>query len=517
MLIGFVNGRVYTSFIPKRVVEAFAVLGNKVVFVGESKAVEKLVSLFGGETIDLHGKTVLPGFIDAHIHLDSLGIELNTLDLRGVRSIEELKRVLREYSSRCRMRWVIGRGWDHEMFAEKRYPTRWDIDEAVNDKPVYLSRVCGHVAVLNSVALEKTGLLYSKSPNVLRSESGEATGVVIEDAAWVAWQKVLDDIPSEDYEKMLLDAINHLLSHGVTTAGFVSCDLRAFKALASLRSKNLLRIRVRLYTDLNLFKALKDLGIKAPFGDDYLRVVGLKLFADGSLGARTAWLSKPYADDSSTSGKPSIDRRELESIALEAKSHGFQLAVHAIGDRALDMVLDVYKAVGGERNRVEHASIIRDDQIDVFKQVKAVAVVQPHFILSDWWVVKRVGAERAKWVYRFRDLIENGVPVAFSTDSPVEPVNPWETIYAAVSRGRHEGIELYRYTEDQKLTVGEALHLYTYGSAYALNEESAIGRLDVGMYADFIVVDKDPFEVGDEEIKKIRVLETWVNGSRVYP
>jgi hypothetical protein len=517
MIKGYVNGRVYQSFQPLRVAEAFVVIGDRIAYVGESSAVERIVDLLGGDVIDLRGRAVLPGFIDAHAHLLSLGIQLNTLDLRSVTSIEELKKVLKDFASRSRMRWVIGRGWDQERFKERRFPTRWDIDEVVNDRPVYLSRVCGHVAVLNSFALKVLDLESSSNPNVIRDERGVAIGLIREDMVSFAWEKILSEMPFEDIEKSVLDAARHAASLGVTTIDVAGADLRELKALLNLWIRGLLPTRVRIHLFPETFKTLKQLGMALPIGDNTLKIIGVKVIVDGALGPRSAWLSKPYSDDPSNLGVCVTPADRLEAIARETELAGLQLAVHAIGDKALDEVLDVYSKLGGGRHRIEHASLVRDDQLEVLAKLRPVLVVQPHFIVSDWWIVDRVGVDRVKWVYRFKDFIDRGLPVAFSTDAPVEPLNPWESVYAAVSRGMYEDIPLYSYTKDQALDTATALHLYTYGSAYALMEERELGTIEAGKLADFIVIDKDPLAVEPRELKNIRVLETYVGGRRVWP
>ena len=250
-----------------------------------------------------------------------------------------------------------------------------------------------------------------------------------------------------------------------------------------------------------------------------LRVVGLKVIVDGSLGARTAWLSKPYADDPTIRGTPLWSYEELREVAEAAYRRGFQLAIHAIGDSALDMVLRLYRELGvspGDRARVEHASVARPEQIAEMAGMGVVAVVQPHFVVTDWWVVRRVGEERAPWVYPFRTMMERGVRLAFSTDAPVEPVDPFETLYAATTRGVREGIELARLTPNEVLGVAEALDAYTRGSAYALRDPMA-GSLEPGHYADLAVLSADPLATEPAGLRDIEVLETYVAGRRVYP
>jgi len=429
--------------------------------------------------------------------------------------------------------WILGHGWDQELFEEKRWPTRWDLDEVVSDRPVMLSRVCLHAAVLNTKAIEITGLLNADLPGIVRDERGKPTGVVKEGAFEAARAKFLESLTVEDYERFLLDAMRFAASQGVTAVGFVSCDEKALKALIRLWERGELVIRVRVYLNpgkrrgaggmydgREILEALRALGIRRGFGDEMLRINGIKILADGSLGARTAWLSKPYSDDPSTSGYPNIDEETLREIAAEAHEAGLQLAIHGIGDRAIDMILRVYEElgdVGRLRHRVEHASILREDQIEKVAKLGVVASVQPHFVITDWWAKSRVGEERVKWVYPFKSMLRKGVSIGLGTDSPVEPLNPWETVYAAVTRGKYEGVPYYEDTKHECLTLEEALHAYTAGSAYILLEEDEMGSLEVGKLADFVVVDRDPFEAREDELRKIKVLETYIGGKRVFP
>ena len=528
MISGFVlfNGLVYASFKPLVRAEALVVVGDRVVYVGDETRALRTADALGLDTVDLRGRVVMPGFIDAHAHLDSIGINLSTLDLRGVLSIEELKRRLRDYVRSVKSRWVVGRGWDQELFRERRWPSRFDIDEVVSDRPVALVRVCGHAAVLNTKALELTGLLNSMDKDVIRDETGNVTGVVVERALDRVEELIHDSYTLDDYRGFMINAMRYAASLGVTTMGFVSVDLKSINSLIMIeRELGKLPIRVRAYLNpfdhgINVIELLRQLGIRAGFGSQYLRINGIKVIADGSLGARTAWLSKPYNDDPGNSGRPNYGLDELMGIARRSSEAGLQLAIHGIGDKMIETILDIYSRLGDVsmlRHRIEHASVLREDLIGRIKELGVALAVQPHFVISDWWVVDRVGVDRARYVYPFKTLINNGVMLGFSTDAPVEPLNPWETVYAAVTRGRYEGIELLKYTEGEAVSITEALHHYTYGSAYLLHEEHELGKLEPGYLADFIIIDKDPLSVSDKELKDIKVLETYVGGERIHP
>ncbi|MEM0470462.1 MAG: amidohydrolase [Desulfurococcaceae archaeon] len=524
-MTGFVGGKIYLSFKPLKVVDGLLVYGGRVLYAGPRDAVAILAKSLGGNLVDLHGKTVIPGFIDAHLHLDSLGLSLLTLDLRGVGSIEELKGKLKEYATTAKTKWILGHGWDHELFKERRWPTRWDIDEVVPDKPVLLTRACLHAGVLNTSALELTGLSKSHVNGVLRDSSGNPTGIVVEEALKIAREKVKGMLGFKDYLELVKVAQKHLLSQGITTVGFVSCGLTPLKALLELWRSGELNIRVRVYLNpvnggVDIVSVLRNLGVKAGFGDDRLKIMGVKLFLDGALGARTAWLSEPYSDDPQTSGYPVMDLKKLEEFAKLVDEAGLQLAVHAIGDKAVKEALNVLRELPGTRklrHRVEHVSLIKDDDLKLMAELGATAVVQPHFVISDWWAMNRLGRKRVRWLYRFKSLIDTGIPTSFSTDAPVEPVNPWETVYAAVTRGRYENVPFYEDTIQESLNTIEALHAYTYGSAYVMHDERELGSLEQGKFADLLVIDRDPLSTPERELRYIRVLEVYVGGARVWP
>lgn len=520
--LALINGKIYLSYEPLKTSESLVIAGGRVVFAGRKSSALTVSELLECDVIDLEGKIVLPGFVDAHVHLDGVGMHLNTIDLRGVRSIKELKDKVKKSADEVTS-WVFGHGWDQELFVEGRWPTRWDLDEVVSGKPVLLTRICGHAAVLNTKAMEVAGLMSSNSPHVLRNEKGEAIGIVKEEALEVARKKFRESLTLEDHKKFLEDAIKYAASLGITTVGFVSVNDVTLKVLEELRSEGKLLVRVRVYLnpgeEKEVLRTLKKLGIRSGFGDDYLKIRGIKIFTDGSLGARTAWLTEPYSDAPDTRGSRLIDEEVLEKLAREVHEAGLQLAIHAIGDAAIDLVLRTYSNIRDLRklrHRIEHASVVRPDQISKIRELGVSLVIQPHFIITDWWVLKRLGESRATWVYPFKTLINSGIMLGISTDSPVEPLNPWETVYAAVTRGEYEGVDLFKLTPHEKLSLTEVLYSYTQGSAYILGEENSIGTLEVGKFADFIIVDKDPYLVDEKTLREIRVLATYVGGVKTY-
>ncbi|MDT7891873.1 MAG: amidohydrolase [Thermoproteota archaeon] len=516
-------GKIYVSFKPLKIAQALLIYNERIIYNGGVDVAERICDEFGGEKKELKNEVILPGFIDAHVHLDWIGETLNQLDLRNTRSIEELKKRLQEFSLKSKSNWIYGRGWDHELFKEKRLPTRWDIEEVVKDKPVMLSRVCGHMALLNTKALSASNLLVQENEDVLRDERNEVTGIIKENAISKAIEKYRDSLSDEELEKFLIDAMNYCASQGVTTIGLAGCSMRILKLLIKLNTEKKQKIRVRAYIRLNGNKLVQDLiknaGIQCGFGDDMLKIMGFKIILDGALGIRSAYLSQPYSDMPNHYGQLNLDASSLFQIVREADEANLQIAIHAIGDKACDLVIEAYsrvKNLNKLRHRIEHASLLRDDQIKKIAELGIGVAVQPRFIISDWWAKERVGAERIKWLYAFKSMLNNNIKIGLSTDSPVEPLNPWETVYASITRGKYEGIEYYKDTIHEKLELEEALHCYTSGSAYIMHDENILGTLENNKIADFIIVDKDPFNTNDYDIKNIKVLETYIGGKLVF-
>ncbi len=508
------KGDVYS---PREGVTSIAIYKDRIIKLGSE---EEIVPYIGPNTrvIDLKGKVVLPGFIDAHIHLSYFGFSLEQLDLRGIKSIEELKKtVMEKIKSAEKDEWIIGRGWDQELFVEKRYPSRWDLDEVAPDNPVFLKRVCGHVVVVNSKALEISGITKdTKDPpggRIDRDEQGEPTGILRENAIDLVRSKIPPPTLNE-LKIALWKAIQKAVSTGITSVHFICSDMfpEELQALQLLRKEGKLLLRVYLIAPYMFLDRLREIGIMNGFGDSMLRIGGIKLFADGSLGGRTAALEEPYADKPSEVGVLVHSPEELKRMIAEVHSSGLQAAVHAIGDRAIRVVLDAIESAignspGDHRHRIEHASVINPELLKRMKALRVVAVCQPHFIVTDFWAKDRVGPERAKWVYALKSLKENLV-VAGSSDCPVEPVDPLKGIWAAVTRPF--------LPKEEKLSVEEAIDIYTKGGAYASFEEDEKGIIEEGKLADLVVLSDNPIKVDPDRIKDIEIEMTIVGGKIVY-
>jgi predicted amidohydrolase YtcJ len=489
-------GKIYVSFRPPRAVDSLLAVNGRVVLEGDRGRVERACRGLECEEVDIDRGVGLPGFIDAHMHLSGLAIQDSGVDLRGVDSLDELRRRVKEFLERHpNVTVVLGRGWDDSRLREGRPPTSADVDDIAGDRPVMLIRVCGHAAVLSSSAMRRVDL-RGLEDYIDVGPDGRPSGLVREGAVIRALRQL--EPPPEEYMTYVAEEARRLALQGVTTVGFMNVPL---KLMAGLTSQPL-PLRLRLYLDADSVGLLESLGVAGGFGNELVKVMGLKAFADGSLGARTAYLSEPYSDDPGNRGRPLLSPEELRSLLARASRLRLQVAVHAIGDAALDVVLRGSEGLRGWL-RVEHASLVRDDQLPALSGLRV--AVQPMFEVDDLpWIHKRLG-QRVRWAYRFKSMISAGAVVGLSTDAPVEPADPWTTLSAAVNGA--EGI-------GERLSVAEALDAYTRGSAEVLMDRD-VGSLEVGKVADLIIASGDPLEVEPGELGRLRTLATYLGGSGV--
>lgn len=493
--------------------EAIALNGDRIAAIGSSSAILQLV---GPETvsIDLKGATVLPGFIDCHIHLVEYGLSLQNLDLRDTDTVEQLKQ---RVSARARetSSWILGRGWDQEKFSEKRYPTRQDLDEASPGNPVLLRRVCGHICVVNSVALRAAGI-SAATPDptggiIDRDSTGEPTGILRENAVELI-ERSVPDLSLEDYEKGTVAACQKAVEAGLTSVHCIVSSETELRALLKLRADGRLPLRFYVFVPPEQMKAASQLGVISGFGDEWVRLGGVKIFTDGSLGARTAALEAPYSDDPLNRGVTIYTQEQLDELVSEAQRGDLQAAVHAIGDRAIGMALESLRKAKSRihgrdlRHRIEHASVLNPQLIRRLKEIGLIASVQPNFVVSDFWVEQRLGAERTRFTYSFSSLLGAGVVTVGGSDCPVEPLAPLSGIAAAVNRSNRE----------EALIVEDAIALYTRNAAYASFDENVKGTIGPGKYADIVVLQKDPRKVPPSKIAETKILMTIVGGRIAY-
>ena len=500
----YVYGTDYTSIIIK---------DNIIEDVGGDNLVSKYRKILD-KIIDVDGRVVIPGLIDSHLHLLGTILFKKSVNLRNCRSIEEIKLKIKRYARKVSKRkWIIGRGWDQNLFKEKRFPTRWDLDEVTPDNPVLITRVCGHVGVVNSLALKLAGI-SKNTPNppngiIDRDECGEPTGLLYEGALDMV-RKIIPLPTTEEVKHELHRLLVDMASYGLTTVHSISVCERELKALMELAKEGKLPIRVRIYLSEEEFVKLFD--TIARNINDFLKIMGIKLFADGSLGGRTAALREPYTDAPSTTGVLTITQSKLRYWLHKGVEQGFQVAVHAIGDKAIEFALKTSLELGvsAPTLRIEHASVTPPDIIELLSKVKPLITIQPHFLVTDWWLKSRLG-DRVKYVYRFKSLIEKGLYVSGSSDSPVEPYNPWLSISASMTRANFSCI-----SSGEALSLDQALTIYTTGSARASWEHHILGQLKPGYYADLVVLEHDITSMSGYDVSATRVYMTIVNGRIVY-
>jgi len=520
--------------------EAIAVRADRIQAVGKTADILKLK---GPQTqvIDLGGHFVMPGFNDAHVHLADAGLKKLTVDLTGVKSLDEFRnRVLTKVETAKPGEWILGGGWDETLWPVKALPNRWDLDEVSAGHPVFLVRVDEHMAVANTRALQLASItLASRDPeggHIDRNENGEPTGI-LRDMATSAVRAVIPKATREMRVQAVTLALADLAEHGVTSAqdcSSVEASCLAwedFQIYEDLEREGKLTARITEWLPFDLaLDELKTRRDSHPQSDLMLHTGMLKGFLDGSLGSHTALLSEPYADDPANSGLARFEAPKLNQMAKERVLAGFQIGFHAIGDKGAQMALDAFAeaekaareqkvkaANGGDdfRLRVEHAQVTTPQQIAQFKQLKVIASVQPSHLLTDMrWVQERLGPKRLANAYTWASFLNKGVTLAFGTDYPIEPVSPFRGLYAAVARKSENGQQ--EFFPDQRLTMDQAIAAYTTASAFAEFEEKEKGKLSAGMLADFVVLDRDVTAVAAEKVLNTKVLRTVVGGKTVY-
>jgi predicted amidohydrolase YtcJ len=474
--------------------------------------------------VDLGGKFVMPGFNDAHLHLAAAGFERLNVNLVGVKSLDEFRdRIRAKLDSLAPGDWLIGAGWDETLWPVKTPPTRWDIDEVTTDHPVFLTRVDGHAAVANTRALQLASItIASRDPRggkIDRDSTGQPNGM-LRDTAMAAVNNVLPT-PTHDKRRQAMDAaLADLAKWGITSAQDNS-SWEDFQVLEEIEKEGKLTARVSEW--LAFDDSVEQLDAKRkehPASDNMLQTGMLKGFMDGSLGSHSAALIDPYADDAKNNGLPRYEQDKLNDMAKERVLAGYQLGFHAIGDKAVQMALEAFAvaekaakeqkvkaANGGDdyRLRIEHAQVTTPMEILKFKDLKVVDMN---------WAQARLGPRRAAHSYAWADFLKRGVPLAFGTDYPVEPVTPFRGLYAATTRKSLNG--KLEYFPEQKISMDQAITAYTQGSAFAEFGEKDKGQLVPGKLADFVVLDRDITAVSSQKLLETQVLRTVVGGKTVY-
>ena len=518
----FVNGNLITMDSHRPRAQAIAIRDGTIIGVGNN---EEMLSVAeqNAKVIDLDGKTVLPGFADSHVHLIEYGLMLSStiVDVREARSIDEIKEIIgKKAREKPRRNWIVGHGWDTTLLAERRPPNRWDLDEVAPNNPVMITDMGGHLCSANTLALKLANIgKDTESPPGGKidkdPDTGAPTGILRETAA----TKIEELIAYRDEEIVtaLSYALHEAVEHGLTSVHCIVQTAQHIRAFQKLLARGELPLRVYLLISSSLLQNLSSLGLYTGFGNPKLKIGAIKVMLDGSIEGRTAALTKPYEGEPDNSGIPWLTEEKLYDIVSQAHKAGFQLAIHAIGDRAIHMVLDSMERMLKEtprrdhRHRIEHASLLDNKSIGRMNNLGVIASVQPIFMAPDMdWMLEPLGHNRATELgERYRTLLNAGVTVTAGSDCPADStMSPLMGIQSAVTR--------HGFVPVEKITVEQALSLYTINSAFASFEEESRGTIQVGKQADLVVLSGDPMGISPDKIGDIKVDMTIVNGEVVY-
>lgn len=509
------HANIYTVNSAFNKAEAFAIKDGKFVAVGSAHDIDK--AFFAKETIDAKGQTITPGFIDAHCHFYNLGLNKQTVDLVGTTSFEEIIQKVIDFQKKKNTSFIIGRGWDQNDWEDKNYPNKKVLDSLYPDVPVALTRIDGHAMLCNQAALDLAQISTNTqaSGGEIIQETGNLTGILIDNPMELV-EAVFPKPTKAQQIEALLEAQTFCTNLGLTTVSDAGLDKQVIELIDSLQQAGTLDMRV--YAMVSNKKANLDYYLEqGKIKTERLNVQSVKVYADGALGSRGAALKAPYSDQHDHFGAMVIGTQTYRELASRIAKAGYQMNTHAIGDSANRFVLQTYeKTLKGESNRrwrVEHAQVITDNDFEYFKNENIIPSIQPTHATSDmYWAEDRVGSERVKGAYAYKTLLEKSGRVALGTDFPVEQVNPFLTFYAAVARKDVKGFPEEGFQKENGLTRAETLKGMTLWAAYANFEEDEKGSIEVGKFADFIIISRDIMEIPENEIPLIAVNKTFING-----
>ena len=523
------NGKIWTVDPARPQAGAVAVRGGRIAAVGSTAEIRRWAGP-ATEVIDLGGKLVVPGFNDAHVHFYSGGRNLASVQLRSARSQTEFRDRIREFAARQpEGRWILGGDWDHENWSPAALPTRRLIDAVTPGRPVFVSRLDGHMALANGRALELAGIgRNTPDPpggSIVRDASGEPTGV-LKDAAMGLVSRVIPPPSEDELAEAVRAAMRYAAQNGVTSVQDMSASADILQVYQKLLERGELTVRIYGAQPLASWQRLAAVGVRAGFGGEKLKIGGMKAFADGSLGSTTALFFEPYADAPETVGLAAdemIPEGKMRDRILAADEAGLQVMVHAIGDKANHVVLNLFEhaaAKNGARDRrfrVEHAQHLRKEDIARFGKLGVVASMQPYHAIDDGrWAEKRIGPERAKGSYAFRSLLAGGAVLAFGSDWHVAPMQPLMGIYAAATRATLDDKRPGGWIPEEKIGVAEAIRAFTLGGAYASFEEKIKGSIEPGKLADMAVISEDILALDPARIDRARVDMTIFDGKVIF-
>jgi predicted amidohydrolase YtcJ len=529
------NGKVWTENPEHPVVQAVAVDGAVILAAGTNDAIRKLAA---PETkiIDLHGRLLLPGFNDAHVHFLQGGESLIAVQLRDANSQAEFRQRVAEYARTLPAgAWIRDGVWDHQSWSPPQLPNHQLIDEVTGDHPAFLWRIDGHMALANALALKLAGIDKNTKNvpggEIERDKDGNPTGI-LKDAATDLVQQVMPPPSAEELDRAMGAAMHEAAAHGVTSVQNMADTSEdrtqpdVFRLFQKMQREDKLTVRIYESMPVRDWKFLSAPGVVAPFGNASLRIGNLKAFADGALGSETAWMDEPFANHPGYSGIASPDLLKPDEFYDElrqADRAGLQISIHAIGDRANRTILDMYQRLEKEngpadrRLRIEHAQHLHPEDYARFARLGVIASMQPYHAIDDGrWAETMLGAERVKSSYAWKSLLDAGAMLAFGSDWPVAPLDPVPGIYAAVTRRTLDGKNPAGWVPEQRITVAQAVYAYTMGSAFAEHQEKVKGSIEPGKLADLVVLSDDIFTIPPAEIEKTRVDMTIFDGRVIY-
>ncbi len=513
------NGNIYTVNSKFEKATAMAIKDGKVAAIGSDEKILKTYSSFNTQNLD--GKTVYPGFIDAHAHFYGYGSSLQNANLRGTASWEEMLAKLEAFAKDHPDGWLLGRGWDQNIWPGKEFPTKEKLDELFPDRPVFLTRIDGHAAIANQKALDIAGFTTDSKMEGgdFIQINGKLTGVLMDNAK----DKMATYIPAADEKKVrriFADAQKDCFAVGLTSVVDAGLDYDLVEEIQKLQDEGSLKMRLHVMLS-DSQKNIDWLTKKGTFNTGKLHVNGFKFYGDGALGSRGACLLEDYIDKPHHRGFLLSDISHFKKMAKIMYDNGFQMNTHAIGDSANREILKIYaetlKGKNDRRWRIEHAQVINKNDFDYFGKYAIVPSVQPTHATSDMrWAGERLGAERLKYAYAYQELLKQNGWIPLGTDFPIEEIDPLLTFYAAVARKDSKGWPANGFQKENALSREDALRGMTIWAAYGSFEEKEKGSLEPGKFADFIILDQDILKVPESELLKTKVLSTYISGEKVY-
>lgn len=529
----YINGNVITLS-GDGIKQAFRVKNGFFDKIGNDEEIIKLREM-NEEIINLEGKTVVPGFNDAHMHFLNYAITKSKVSINNVASIEQMINQTKEYIKLNNInsnQWIISRGWNENLFKEKRLPSRFDLDKISTEHPIFFHRICGHIGVCNTKALEILNILDNipiMNGGIIDVEDGKPTGIFRENAINLINEKI-PPLSKEEIKKLLKGAFKDALKFGLTSiqtedVGHAGSLVNLLEAYKELDRQGELPVRISLQLWLPSVEDIKEADkiLSKVFNNemnsykeisDYLKIACVKLYQDGSLGGRTAAVNVPYLD-TEEKGVAIYSQNELDKVTSAANEYDFPLAIHCIGDRASEMVLNSYEKLENKnlRNSIVHCQFTNKKLLNRFSDLHVIANVQPSFVMTDYSLVDKVIDKKvAEESYSWYSMINSNINVCFSSDAPIESFNPIQSIYAAVTRKDLDGNPKDGWYANESLSVLEALKCQTLGSAYMSGEENIKGSIEEGKYADFVILSHNILEVESDRIKDIKVMKTYVGG-----